>query len=85
MLSGVVGEEGGERGGTGGLDRREGDPRGGRVEQAPPGELAEVSDRGVVLVDAREGDAPPRNPLFCPWGKVRFLELEAGQEPGAPQ
>ena len=44
------------------------------------GELSEVSDRGVVLVDYREGDAPPRNPLFCPWGKVRFLELEVGQE-----
>ena len=40
------------------------------------GELAEVSDRGVVLVDSREGDASPRNPLFCPWGTVRFLELE---------
>ncbi len=49
------------------------------------GELSEVSDRGVVLVDAREGDAPPRNPLFCPWGRVRFLELEAGQNPGAPE
>ncbi len=49
------------------------------------GELAEVSDRGVVLVDSREGEAPPRNPLFCPWGKVRFLELEAGQEPEAPE
>ena len=49
------------------------------------GELTEVSDRGVVLVDAREGDdAPPRNPLFCPWGKVRFLELEVGQEQEAP-
>ena len=44
------------------------------------GELAEVSDRGVVLIDFRESDVPPRNPLFCPWGKVRFLELEAGQE-----
>jgi hypothetical protein len=44
------------------------------------GELAEVSDRGVVLVDSREGDAPPRNPLFCPWGTVRFLELEEDQE-----
>ena len=42
--------------------------------------LAEVSKRGVVLIDFRESDAPPRNPLFCPWGKVRFLELEAGQE-----
>ena len=48
------------------------------------GELSEVSERGVVLVDAREGDESPRNPLFCPWGKVRFLELEAGQEPQAP-
>ena len=36
------------------------------------GELAEVSKRGVVLIDFRE--------MFCPWGKVRFLELEAGQE-----
>ena len=44
------------------------------------GKRPQVSDRGVVTVDAREGDAPPRNPLFCPWGKVRFLELEAGQE-----
>jgi len=44
------------------------------------GELAEVSDRGVVLVDSREGDAPSRNPLFCPWGTVRFLELEEDQE-----
>ena len=49
------------------------------------GELAEVSKRGVVLIDFRESDAPPRNPLFCPWGKVRFLELEAGQEPEAPE
>ena len=49
------------------------------------GELAEVRDRGVVLVAAREGDAPPRNPLFCPWGTVRFLELGAGQEPVAPE
>jgi hypothetical protein len=49
------------------------------------GELSEVSERGVVLVDAaREGAAPPRNPLFCPWGKVRFLELEVGQEQEAP-
>ena len=49
------------------------------------GELSEVSDRGVVLIDFPEGDAPPRNPLFCPWGKVRFLELEVGREPGAPE
>jgi hypothetical protein len=44
------------------------------------GELAEVSDRGVVLIDAQEGGTSPRNPLFCPWGNVRFLELEVGQE-----
>ena len=49
------------------------------------GKRPQVSDRGVVLVDARGGDAPPRNPLFCPRGKVRFLELEAGQEPEAPE
>jgi hypothetical protein len=49
------------------------------------GELAEVSDRGVVLVDAQEGSTSPRNPLFCPWGTVRFLELEVGQEQEAPE
>ena len=49
------------------------------------GELAEVSNRGVVLIDYRGGDAPPRNPLFCPWDKVRFLELEAGQEQEASE
>ena len=44
------------------------------------GELAEVSDRGVVLIDAQEGSTSHLNPLFCPWGTVRVLELEAGQE-----
>jgi hypothetical protein len=48
------------------------------------GELAEVSDRGVVLVDAREGDAPPRNPLFCPWGKVRFLSWSRARSQKRP-
>jgi hypothetical protein len=37
-----------------------------------------------VLVDAQEGSTSPRNPLFCPWGTVRFLELEVSQEQEAP-
>jgi hypothetical protein len=49
------------------------------------GELAEVSDRGVVLVDAQEGSTSPRHPLCFPWGTVRFLELEVGQEQEAPE
>jgi hypothetical protein len=50
------------------------------------GELAEVSDRGVVLIDPHEGgSASPRNPLFCPWGTVRFLELDEDQGQEAPE
>ena len=46
---------------------------------AVSGELAEVSDRGIVLVTAR-GDTPQVR-VFYPWRVIRLIQLEPGQQP----
>ena len=45
------------------------------------GELAEVSERGIVLTgDFGKSDTP--RTLFCPWRVVRTLELD--EDPSEP-